>query len=310
MNKNGLKAQLVGAIAMTVVSAVALGTSTYAWFSANNKVQAQGMQVTAATEGGIEIAYGSSTGTSGTFATTATAGMTSSPELLPTSTVGTASDGVITSGWYHASASLSTASDARANSYETLTLSAGDAAKYIAGSNTTTQDTTQYYDAEGNQYYLVKNFVIRSTSPTALAAGLTVDSVSVSGSSYTLSDALRVAVVVGDKTLIYAPVSDAGITDSDAGTDGKQYLVYSGYTGSEDAGYTATAAGTVSITDKDTPTLIGASATEEIPSKGASVNGGVDVSVYIYFEGEDAYLYTNNFNQDTLVVQVSFSASV
>ena len=50
---------------MVCVAAVALGSSTYAWFAANNKVQATGMEVTAVAEGGIEIAYGKSTDSSG-----------------------------------------------------------------------------------------------------------------------------------------------------------------------------------------------------------------------------------------------------
>lgn len=44
---NSLKKQLVAAVAMVLVAAVALGSSTYAWFANNNKVTATGMQVTA-----------------------------------------------------------------------------------------------------------------------------------------------------------------------------------------------------------------------------------------------------------------------
>ena len=48
-------------------------------------------------------------------------------------------------------------------------------------------------------YYMVQNFNIRSTSPTALGKGLTVDSVSVAGNSTNISQALRVAVVLGER---------------------------------------------------------------------------------------------------------------
>lgn len=44
---NSLKKQLVAAVAMVLVAAVALGSSTYAWFANNTKVTATGMQVTA-----------------------------------------------------------------------------------------------------------------------------------------------------------------------------------------------------------------------------------------------------------------------
>ena len=47
MTVKALRKQLMAAIAMVVVAAVALSSSTYAWFANNNKVTATGMQVTA-----------------------------------------------------------------------------------------------------------------------------------------------------------------------------------------------------------------------------------------------------------------------
>ena len=47
MSVKALRKQLMAAIAMVVVAAVALSSSTYAWFANNNKVTATGMQVTA-----------------------------------------------------------------------------------------------------------------------------------------------------------------------------------------------------------------------------------------------------------------------
>ena len=90
MTVKALRKQLMAAIAMVVVSAVALSSSTYAWFASNNKVSATGMQVQAKAEGGIEIAFGKSTEASGTFATSATAGLSNATYLLPTSTAGNA----------------------------------------------------------------------------------------------------------------------------------------------------------------------------------------------------------------------------
>ena len=57
-NSNSVKAlkkQLAAAIAMVMVSAIALSSSTYAWFAANNKVSATNMQVTATTSGSLVI---------------------------------------------------------------------------------------------------------------------------------------------------------------------------------------------------------------------------------------------------------------
>lgn len=52
-----LRRQLVAAIAMVLVAAIALGSSTYAWFAINNKVTATGMSVTTKVSNNLFIAY-------------------------------------------------------------------------------------------------------------------------------------------------------------------------------------------------------------------------------------------------------------
>ena len=292
MTVKALRKQLMAAIAMTVVSAVALSSSTYAWFAANNKVTATGMQVQAATEGGIEIAYTNASATSGSYATSATAGATSASTLAPTSTLDTTQ-------WYHASAMLATGSQARPESYKTLTgitesAISGQAFGKLGGITA---------DSVTTNYYMVQTFNIRSTSATALAKGLTVDSVTVAGNSANMSKALRVAVVLtGGKTLIYDPVEN----------DQTAYAVYSGFTGDGSTGspYTATKAGEVTCKDATAQNLLAAAATTEIPAKAADTNGGVDVQIYIWFEGEDDQLYSDNFVTEGLTVTVNFSATV
>ena len=67
MNSKAIKRQLLAAIAMVLVAAIALGSSTYAWFASNNKVEAEGMKITATTEGAnLEIST-SKTFTAGTI---------------------------------------------------------------------------------------------------------------------------------------------------------------------------------------------------------------------------------------------------
>ena len=130
-----------------------------------------------------------------------------------------------------------------------------------------------------------------------------MDSVTVAGNSSKMSQALRVAVVLDrGKTLIYDPV----------GNDQTTYAVYSGYTGdgTSESPYKATKAGDVTCTDASVKTLLASSASTEIPAKGISDNGGVDVKVYIWFEGEDAELYSDNFATEGLTVTVNFSATV
>lgn len=280
MSTKALKTQLLAAIAMVLVASIALGSSTYAWFASNNKVTATGMEVQAQAEGGIEIAYTKSTETTATYQTSATAGVTTAAALAPTSTLDT-------SAWYHASAQTANASTAKDDTRKTLNLTE------------TAMSVPSNYGSLGGDgtvsYYMVQNFNIRSTTPSALAKGLTVDSVSVAGNTADMSKALRVAIKLDTKVLIYNPTSDTAST----------YDVYSGYTGGA-----ATKAGTVNCIGKDTATLLANASTTEIPAKGTANNGGVDVQVYVYFEGEDTNLYTDAFKAEGLKVTVNFSATV
>lgn len=61
MNSNAIKRQLLAAIAMVLVAAIALGSSTYAWFAANTSVTATGANVTAETPTTILISKTSAT---------------------------------------------------------------------------------------------------------------------------------------------------------------------------------------------------------------------------------------------------------
>lgn len=287
MTSKALKSQLLAAVAMVLVAAIALGGSTFAWFAANSQVTATGMQVQAQSEGGIEIAYSNAAATTGSYSTSATAGATAASSLAPISTLDT-------SAWYHASAALATASAARAETYETKTLTetaiTGQAFGKLGG---------ETVDAQTTNYYMHQTFNVRSTSSTSKATGLTVKQVTVAGNSANMSKALRVAVKSGSKVLIYDPIAN----DTDA------YAVYSGHTGTGPSAV-ATKAGDVTCLDATQPQLLAATATTEIPAKGSSNNGGVDVEVYIWFEGEDAELYSENFATEGLTITIDFTATV
>lgn len=90
MNSKAIRKQLLAAVAMVLVAAVALGSSTYAWFAANNEVTATGMSVHAQGESGIVIKGESDS----VFTTTGTARSDVS-SLKPTSTCDLAN-------WWHA----------------------------------------------------------------------------------------------------------------------------------------------------------------------------------------------------------------
>lgn len=279
MTVKALRKQLMAAIAMTVVSAVALSSSTYAWFASNNKVTATGMQVQATAEGGIEIAYATSVGSGASYSTSATAGMDAATTLLPTSTIGTAQNGKITSNWYHASAAVAGASAAKSGSYTTLSLD------------------EQGKSGEDN-YYLVKSFNIRSVSANEKATNLKVSQVTVTGAAQALSKSLRVAVVCGDKTVIYAPYSY---------TENVSYKVATAV----DSNGVATMPGTDNVTALFATNKSNVIA-NEVATKGTDNNGGTDVNVYIYFEGEDSNHFSNNIatTLDTISLTVDFEATI
>ena len=63
MSTKKLKTQLMAAVAMVLVAAIALGTATFAWFAMNNKVTATGMSVTTQVSNNLFIAEDTLDGT-------------------------------------------------------------------------------------------------------------------------------------------------------------------------------------------------------------------------------------------------------
>lgn len=170
---------------MVTVAAVALGSSTYAWFVQSNKVTAEGMTVQAQAEGGIEIANADKQ----SWASTAQAKITDTTQLYPTSTSNA-------TNWYHAQAAAANAKTAINETYENLTLS--DAGTGNGG------DGDEF---NGKQFFLVNSFFIRSTAGTS-AKDLVIDKVTVTSDktdTEALDKSLRVAVKAAGNTYIYAP---------------------------------------------------------------------------------------------------------
>ncbi len=278
MTVKALKKQLVAAIAMVIVSAIALSSSTYAWFASNNRVMATGMVVQATAEGGIEIAYVEDSAP-GDYSTSATAGMSSAQVLYPTSTVATAENDVITSDWYHASASVRTSSEARNGSYTVLSLDADG------------KDTINRY------YFIRKKFNVRSVSAAKPAANLKVSKVEVTGIAQALSKALRVAIVNGDTKVIYAPV---GYTKT-ASETGFSYNVATAVNGAGEA-----TMGTQNVT------VLYATEVSSVIAATVPASTGDNLNVYVWFEGEDTNHKSENLGDtlDSLSLTVHFEATI
>lgn len=275
-------------------------------FSMNNVVTATGMKITAQTEGGIEIKYSSSTvattSPTTTWSTEATADHTNNTSLYPTSTTAAAaSNGVITSEWYHASAAVATASAAKAGTYAELkTVSSKCSFTNGAASGNGVlayEDGVTDGKLHAGTYFVATTYQIAKTG--AGATDLKVQGVTVTGSSGSanLNKALRVAIACGSNVVIYAPV---GYTES------VSYKVCTATTGSPmelKFGTMPDSNNVTALSTSTTSSVIAATiGTEDAPT---------NVTVYIWYEGEDTNLYTNNaVSVDNLTVSVDFVATV
>lgn len=283
--------KLIPAFALLLVSAVLLSTASYAWFSMNTTVTATNMQVKAVAEQGIlinEVAAFDST----SWDSEATTNQSTGIQLRATSTANT-------SAWYvaYSTKSSSSASATATAPSEDLT-SAGYTAlsgatqtvAAVAGSNAQRDiyyvdgGTNGYDDGEG--YYVKYTYYLKSSAeaiPLSINSGaqnLNIVAPTVTGNSGSadLDKSLRVAIVINNKAYIYAPLN------STAGTYyvGTAHTATTPLTGNQPTGLTS------------------------IP---ATTANGVPVYVYIWFEGEDENLKTDNITStlDNLTVRVGFT---
>lgn len=304
MNSKAIKRQLFAAIAMVLVSAIALSSSTYAWFANNNKVSATGMSVQATAEGGIEIKAMSATQAitpSADWATLADAKMNAGTILYPTSNNPTANNNVLTSDWYHASAETAGNFAAKKGTYAKLQTVEGKCTftnGVASGNGVLAYAENESGALAAGAYYLATTYNIAYTGKAA--KDLKVEGVTVTGvnKNADFDKSLRVAVVSGSNVALYAPVGYTSDTS---------YKVCTATTGTPIVLADGTIPGSANVTAKATSTtsdvIVQNVGTEENPST---------VNVYIWFEGEDAQHFTNNLgaNVDTLTVTVNFVATI
>ena len=240
MNSKAIKRQLLAAIAMVLVAALALGSSTYAWFAVNTNVTAEGMSVIAKTNGAfvqIKPKDGSIDGT-GLRASATTASAT----IYPAKENFTAA----TEGWQYA---FSDQFD-------------------VAVSNSVLQDVP---DGEENKYRLLNEFTIftkeNANNTTTEVTDLKVDSYKITGTSAFI-DAVGLVIVCGDNV---QKIPAADIT----------------------SGNTNTVTSAVTLANKVD-------------------NTGVDVKIYIYIDGEQDVITSQNAttaNLTGLAAEVVFTST-
>lgn len=293
--KTSAKRKLLPAVGMLAISATMLATSTYAWFTMNKEVSVTNMQVQAKADQGLLINE-VKTANDSNWDALATTNQQAGIKLHATSTkeTGTWYAAYSTKKSSAASASQGTVStDLTTDGYKTLTFTgtetvqaalSGTSGKQEVAWVDADQDTT--YD-EGEGYYVKYTYYLKSSgdeitcSTAAKSKTLNIKDVTVTGSSTSadLDKALRVAIVVNGKAYFYAPLYDAVQTCYvAAGNDAHTTLNKS----------------------VSQPTAM-----ESIP---AVTEDGEEVNVYLYFEGEDTNLKTDNVTEtlDNLVVSFKF----
>lgn len=295
--------KLIPALCLLLVSAILMGTSTFAWFSMNTRVTATNMQVQAIADQGIlinEVADATDTNWDNSV-NTATA---TTIKLHATSTANTSTWYVAYSKSQDDSAAASSGTPSNnltIDGYKVLgtdIMTATETVNAVAGSTAqrdilyVDKDNDSTYD-ENEGYYVKYTYYIKSSAdaitltPTTTGQSFNIKSVTattLTSNSVNLDKALRVAIVVANKAYIYAPVYD--------------------YANSETAADYYVNASTTATTPLDN-TVSYATALTSIP---ATTDNGTPLYVYMYFEGEDTNLKTSNVvaTLDNVKIDIEF----
>ena len=282
---------IVPALGVLLLSTAASVTGTVAWFSMNNFVTAEGMNVKAKAENGIVISNAAAA--NGYWKDSATSLHTSTLEVKPTSTATAAT-------WVH-STSNDAADENTGNDYALLTTAVDSA----TGAGYVDENANSAYDsATESVYYSMHSFYIKS-SAQAITNTLYITNVyaelPTTQNSANLNKALRVLVRLSSDAStakVYSPVY-AAESYSVATTAGK----FSG----EGA---ATKATVTPIDAHAANGLIATASQEFLPSQAIPANDGtpLQIDVYLYFEGEDPNCISNNLTAtlDSINVSVTF----
>lgn len=283
MNSKAIKRQLLAAIAMVLVAAIALGSSTYAWFVASGSVKAKDMKVNVQSSGGLVI---SRAGDKDAWGVTASGQITDPKPLTPVSTADMAD-------W-------STAQAKFANSYEFNKDTINNVKNEVLPNGT-------YRD---NTYAVMRAFNIRSAAPGQLCKGLYVDKIEVTGGNNTLDTSLRVGF-----RYKYAPSGgEYGTTNSfitgpvtvtSAGGQSEQNSPTASYKFYSTKDTADESAKTVTLTNIGTNARI-------VPADTDVTNGTdkpVYVEIFIWFEGQDQNLFSDNVKEiDKMDITVTFTS--
>ena len=265
-----LKKQLFAAIAMVMVAAVALGSSTYAWFVSNNTVKGTTTNISAQSNAAFMVidktVTSANSGTEDSYTGEATKLYPAKVDLIANAvTEGDGEKGYVMQSAF--------ASDAGATTMKQGTLF--DITGTADTNNITGTATTGTADAAVQSGFAIKQtFYIGEKTGTTELKNLRVSKVEMTADSTEndLTSAMRVLIVCGKNWIVYnkdGVMQKTNIAD----TNGQYVLRTDGF-------------------------------------KGVGINNQVTVDMYVYYDGDDANVYTKNLDklQTAHGLTVSFTA--
>ena len=266
----GLKKQMAAAVAMVCVAAVALGSSTYAWFVSNNNVDAITTDISAQSNSAylvIQEATADKTATDNTSTSSATAEDRTAVELYPAQVVnGTAAGSYKFESAYAAAAG---------NSLEKTST------RFTVGTNGTAEE------AVTNSYAHKDTFYIGTGGYDGSFTNLKVEGVTVSAKNTDkadLVDAMRVLVVCGNQWTVWK--NGAEVTSVE------------------------TLNTTGDATEETTLTAKYTDATNKAIAASVSKNNDVTVDIYVFYDGADGQVNSDNLaDLQDCGVTVTFTAT-
>lgn len=206
MNTKTIKRQLVAAIAMVLVSAIALGASTYAWFANNNTVTAKVMEINATADASLLI-KGTEDTSFGSVGTNNIGLLTLKPS--------TSFNG-IDFAKLGPSVKIESAADEKATwSGENGQFKNGD----LVTATNIPDDTNTVDVNEALYHYVETTYTIKSQVD---AANVYIKNITLGGDTANIDEALRVSVTLNGETRVYnagnGTTSDEGVGKLDNGT--------------------------------------------------------------------------------------------
>lgn len=278
--------KLIPAICLLLISAVLLGTSTYAWFSMNTTVTAEGMKVEATSAKNLVI---SNTSTLKQDEASHIASTNSDTmKLFPASTT-SPSDNTF------------------------FYVSNSEGVDYTSGKGNIGTEFAKVSFTDGNQYVSKHTFYIRvdgeanSELYDLYVKKITVnDTTDSSAADKAITQALRVGIVTTNKTVIYAPLAGATLSYNAINAAGEVASYADGiYKNSSDG---ALNAATTAI-DGSAATLAYNANVNLAATVGTETY--VEVTIYIWYEGEDEDCTSaKSVDVENVTVSVDFEAVI